>query len=72
MTLHRLQQLANELERMLAELRRLIEASQPHTSAADTFGMFADDEGFDEMVRLGREYRKQANSEDVESFPRSN
>jgi hypothetical protein len=28
-----------------------------------TFGMFADDADFDEVLRLGREYREEANQE---------
>jgi hypothetical protein len=30
----------------------------------ETFGMFGDDPEFDEIIRLGREYRDQANTED--------
>ena len=35
----------------------------PLGSVADTFGMFREDPMFDEIVRLGREYREQANAE---------
>ena len=63
MTLEQLEQKVNELERQLAELRREIKPLRPMTSVEDTFGMFANDPDFDEIVRLGREYRKQVNAE---------
>ncbi len=63
MTLEQLEQKVNELERQVAQLRREIKPLRPMTSVADTFGMFADDPDFDEIVRLGREYREQANAE---------
>jgi hypothetical protein len=63
MTLEQLEQKVNNLEMQLAELRREIRPLRPLTSVEDTFGMFADDPDFDEIVRLGREYRDQANAE---------
>jgi hypothetical protein len=32
-------------------------------SIEETFGMFSDDPEFNEMVRLGREFREQANED---------
>lgn len=63
MTLEQLEQKVNDLERQLAELRREIKPLQSMTCVEDTFGMFADAPDFDEIVRLGREYREQANAE---------
>ena len=37
---------------------------RPLGSVGETFGMFAADPDFDEIVRLGREYRDQVNSGD--------
>ncbi len=62
MTIEQLERKVNDLERQVAELRREL---KPLGSVAETFGMFADDPEFDEIVRLGREYREQANAKDV-------
>jgi hypothetical protein len=64
MTLQQLQQRLSELERQVAELQREARPLRPLANVQDTFGMFANDPEFDEIVRLGREYRDQANSED--------
>ena len=64
MTRDQLEQKLNDLERQVAELRREIKPLRPLATIEDTFGMFADDPEFDEIVRLGREYREQANAED--------
>jgi len=64
MTLEQLEQKVNELERQLADLRREIKPLRPLERVEDTFGMFAEDSEFDEIVRLGREYREQASAED--------
>ena len=64
MTLEQLEQRVRDLEQQVAELRREIKPLGPLGSVAETFGMFANDPDFDEVVRLGREYRNQANSED--------
>jgi prefoldin subunit 5 len=48
MTLEQLEQRVNELERQVAELRGELKPLRPD---------------FEEIVRLGREYRDQANSE---------
>jgi hypothetical protein len=63
MTLDQLEQRVNELERQVAELRSEPSALRPAGSAAETFGMFREDPLFDEIVRLGREYRDQVNAE---------
>ena len=63
MTLEQLERRVTELEREIAELRRELKPMRSFKNVTETFGMFADDPGFDEVVRLGREYRDQANSE---------
>jgi hypothetical protein len=63
MTLEQLEQKVNELARQVAELRRDINPLRPFPRVEDTFGMFAGDADFEEIVRLGREYRDQANAE---------
>jgi len=37
---------------------------RPLSGVGETFGMFAADPEFDEIVRLGREYRDRVNSKD--------
>ena len=64
MTLEQLEQRVHDLERQIAELRGEFKPLQPMASVQETFGMFAEDPEFEEIVRLGREYRKQVNSED--------
>jgi hypothetical protein len=63
MTLEQLEQRVRDLERQVAELRSEPRPFKPLSSVAETFGMFAGDPEFDEIVRLGREYRDQINSE---------
>ena len=63
MTLDQLERKVNDLERQVAELRSELKPMRPVGSAADTFGMFREDPVFDEIVRLGREYRDQVNAE---------
>lgn len=63
MTLEQLEMKVHELERQIAELRQEIRPLRPLPSVQETFGMFADDPDFDEIVRLGREYREQADTE---------
>ncbi len=65
MTLKQLEQRMGDLERQIAELREELHLLKPLSSVPDTFGMFAEDPDFDEIVRLGREYRNQANSESM-------
>lgn len=63
MTLEQLEKKVDELARQVAELRREIKPLRPMPSVENTFGLFAGDSDFDEIVRLGREYRDQANTE---------
>lgn len=64
MTLEQLEQRVNELAREVAELRREIKPLRPWGSVSETFGMLGDDPLFDEIVRLGREYREEINAEE--------
>lgn len=64
MTLQQLERRIAGLERQLAELQYKLASVQRALSVEDTFGMFADDPGFDEMVELGRESRAKTNAED--------
>lgn len=63
MTIQQLEQRLNDLEQEVAELRREVRPLRPFTGVAETFGLFANDSEFEEVVRLGREYREQVNSE---------
>ncbi len=65
MTLEELEQKVDDLERQVVELRRELKPLRPLSSVADTFGVFAGDPEFEDMVRLGREYRDQVNAEDA-------
>ena len=66
MTIQQLEQRLVDLERQVAELRAQSQSLQPYPSVGETFGIFASDPEFDEVVRLGREYRAQANTENGE------
>jgi hypothetical protein len=63
MTIKQLEQRVNNLERQVAKLRSELQPLRPLGSVEETFGMFAGDSQFDEVVRLGKEYREQVNSE---------
>jgi len=63
MTIQQLEQRLIDLEHQVAELKREGKPLGSVPDAKDTFGMFADDPDFDEIVRLGREYRAQGDSE---------
>ena len=63
MTLEQLEQRVRDLERQVAQLRGELKPLRPLGSVQQTFGMFAGDPEFEEIVRLGREYRSQVNSE---------
>ena len=46
------------LENEVADLKRRLKSEQPASDAwKKTFGMFADDDGFDELLDEGRAYR---------------
>lgn len=64
MTIEQLEQRISELERQVSTLQREVGPLRPMASVHDTFGMFANDPEFDEIVRLGREYRAEVNSQD--------
>jgi hypothetical protein len=64
MTFEQLEQKVDDLARQVADLRRELKPLRPFASIQETFGMFANDPEFDEIVRLGREYRDQVNTED--------
>lgn len=64
MTLEQLEAKVNDLERQVAELRREIKPFGALPSIEETFGMFGGDPEFDEIVRLGREYRQQDDAKD--------
>jgi hypothetical protein len=63
MTLEQLERRVIDLEREIAELRRELKPLRPFEKVSETFGMFSDDPDFNDVIRLGREYRDQANSE---------
>jgi hypothetical protein len=66
MTLEQLERRVIDLEREVAELRSEVHPLRPFADASQTFGLFANDPEFDEIVRLGREYREQVNATDAE------
>ena len=54
------------VENELAQIKRQLAAENPQTAPAGwekMFGIFADSEGFEEAVRLGREYHEAQNAE---------
>jgi hypothetical protein len=65
MTIEQLEKRVTLLEQEFDRLRGEIRLLGPLKSVSDTFGMFANDPEFDEIIRLGREYRDQVNREDV-------
>jgi len=55
------------VEKELAELKHLVGANRSEAATAwweKMFGSFADSEGFEEAVRLGREYRESLRPKD--------
>jgi hypothetical protein len=58
MTLELLERRLTALEREVAELRMERKPARPYKDMWKTFGMFANDPAFDEIARLGREYRE--------------
>ncbi|HUG70891.1 MAG TPA: hypothetical protein VMM76_24295 [Pirellulaceae bacterium] len=61
MTLQQLEERLLKLEEKFQELEQQITPTTPTKPWRNTFGMFADDPDFDEVLRLGREYREQEN-----------
>ncbi len=64
MTLEQLEKRVIDLEKQVAELRGRLEPVATGQNVEATFGSIEDDAEFEEIVRLGREYRRQANGED--------
>lgn len=62
MTLQQLERKVEELELQIAELRRELKPLKPFANIESTFGLFADDPGFDDVIQLGREFRERANA----------
>ena len=51
MTLQELEHRLSDLERQVAELQREVKPLRPFSKVTETFGMFANDPEFDEIVR---------------------
>jgi hypothetical protein len=64
MTMRGLEQRLTAVERELTALRELIHA-RPPTRWQTTMGAFEGDPEFEELVRLGAEYRQRQRSTDV-------
>jgi hypothetical protein len=62
MSVAELEKRVSALEKELAELKSALEPL-PKKGWESTFGVFADDPGFDEVVRLGRQWREEANKD---------
>ncbi|MBW3543260.1 MAG: hypothetical protein KY476_23645 [Planctomycetes bacterium] len=54
------------LEEQVRELQCQLKAARPRGDWRDTYGMFADDDDFEEVIRLGREYRERENRRELE------
>jgi hypothetical protein len=52
------------LEKELTCLKQIIQATRLEKDWRKTFGMSANDPGFDDMIRLGREMREQDQEDD--------
>lgn len=64
MTVQQLEQRLSDLERQVAALQSQLEPTRALANLQETFGMFANDPEFDEIVRLGREVRQRINAEE--------
>ena len=53
------------LEKELNDLKQLIQGPRVEKDWRKTFGLSANDPGFDDMIRLGREIRKQEQEDDA-------
>jgi len=53
------------LEKELNDLKQLIQGTRVEKDWRKTFGLSANDPGFDEMIRLGREIREQEQEDDA-------
>lgn len=63
MTVAELEKRVDALEKELANLRAIVGKSAEDRPWLRTFGVFANDPGFDEIVRLGRQWREEANQD---------
>jgi hypothetical protein len=63
MTIEQLESRLSDLEVQFAEWKARAEDRRPRGNWRSTFGMFGDDPEFDEILRLGKEYREEANQE---------
>lgn len=54
-----LEKRVERLEREVGDLRRILAISPSVKNWRSTFGAFADDPEYEEMIRLGREFREQ-------------
>jgi hypothetical protein len=61
-----LEQRLTAVEEELATLKRHLVEKPPPAGWEKVFGSFSDSEGFDEAVRLGREYRESLRPKDNE------
>jgi hypothetical protein len=52
------------LEKELKDLKQLIQGTHVEQDWRKTFGLSANDPGFDEMIRLGRDIREQDQEDD--------
>ncbi len=53
------------LEKELTDLKQLIQGTRVEKDWRKTFGLSANDPGFDDMIRLGRETREQDQEDDA-------
>jgi len=53
------------LEKELKDLKQLLQGTRVEKDWRKTFGLSADDPGFDEMIRLGRDIREQEQEDDA-------
>ncbi len=64
LTLEQLEQRVASLEQQVAVLQRQAYSLSPKADVRSTFGMFAADEDFDEIIEQGKQYRQRANVAD--------
>jgi hypothetical protein len=64
MTIQQLEQRIIDLERQVTELQREVRPLRPLANVNDTFGLFAGDPAFEEVVQLGRDFRDEVNAKE--------
>ena len=70
-TIAELETRLSKLEQEIREVHELLkaqQAGQPPKDWRSTYGMFAGDDDFGEVIRLGREYRERVNQKSLESL----